>query len=143
MNLPTDHAARVAAAIPSRTTRRTRRPSGEPPPLPRHLQTSGVGWLVAAAIVVVAAVVVFAGGLRGVAVDVSVADSSVVSWLQDIRAPGSVGVFQVLAWLSSWAVLNAVGPALLVTLIALRRFRHLVVALMVITALQVLAGIVL
>ena len=50
MNLPTDHAAHVAAAIPSRTTRRTRRPSGEPPPLPRHLQTSGVGWLVAAAI---------------------------------------------------------------------------------------------
>ena len=143
MNLPTDHAAHVAAAIPSRTTRRTRRPSGEPPPLPRHLQTSGVGWLVAAAIVVAAAVVVFARGLRGVAVDVSVADHSVVAWLQDIRAPGSVGVFQVLAWLSSWAVLNAVGPALLVTLIALRRFRHLVVALMVITALQVVAGIVL
>jgi membrane-associated phospholipid phosphatase len=143
MNLPTDHAAHVAAAIPGRTTRRTRRPSGDPPPLPRHLQTSGVGWLVAAAIVVAAAVVVFAGGLRGVAVDVSVADYSVVVWLQDIRAPGSVGVFQVLAWLSSWAVLNAVGPALLVTLIALRRFRHLVVALMVITALQVVAGIVL
>jgi membrane-associated phospholipid phosphatase len=143
MNLPRDHAARVAPAIPSRTTRRTRRPSGEPPPLPRHLQTSGVGWLVAAAIVVAAAVVVFARGLRGVAVDVSVADHSVVAWMQDVHAPGSVGVFQVLAWLSSWAVLNAVGPALLVTLIALRRFRHLVVALMVITALQVVAGIVL
>src|SRR3954467_15061011 len=142
MNLPTDHAipARVPQ-IPSGTTRRTRRPSGEPPALPRHLQTSGVGWLVAAAALVAAAVVVFARGLRGVAVAVTVADDSVVAWLQDIRAPGSVGVFRVLAWLSSWTFLNAVGPALLVTLLVLRRFRHLVVALMVITALQIVTGI--
>src|SRR5215213_5904067 len=98
MNLPTDHAAHVAAAIPSQTPRRTRRPSGEPPPLPRHLQTSGIGWLVAAAALVAAAGVVFARGLRGAAVAVSIADHSVIAWLQDIRAPGSVGVFQGLAW---------------------------------------------
>ena len=64
MNLPTDHAPHVAAAVPSRTTRRTRRPSGEPPALPRHLQISGVGWLAAAALLVGAALLVFAGGLR-------------------------------------------------------------------------------
>src|SRR3954465_12145206 len=138
MNLPTDH-----VRLPSGTARRTRRPSGEPPALPRHLQTSGVGWLVAAAALVAAAVVVFARGLRGVAVDVSVAEHSVVAWLQDIRAPGAVRVFEVLAWLSSWAFLDAVGRALLVTLLAVRRFRHLVVTLLVITALQVVAGIML
>jgi hypothetical protein len=83
MNLPTDHAPHMAAAIPSRTTtRRTRRPSGEPPPLPRHLQISGVGWLAATALLVAAALLVFAGGLGGVAVAVSVADSAVVAWLQ-------------------------------------------------------------
>jgi hypothetical protein len=27
---------------------RRRRPTGEPPPLPRHLQTTGLGWLLAA-----------------------------------------------------------------------------------------------
>jgi hypothetical protein len=32
----------------TRRSRRRRRPTREPPPLPHHLQTSGVGWLVAA-----------------------------------------------------------------------------------------------
>ena len=40
-----DHPARVAASV--RHSRRRRRPSGAPPPLPRHLETSGVGWLLA------------------------------------------------------------------------------------------------
>src|SRR3954451_12248266 len=104
MNPSTKHASHLMVPqTPSETPRRTRRPSGEPPALPRHLQTSGVGWLVAAAALVAAAVVGFARGLRGVAVGVTVADDSVVAWLQDIRAPGSVGVFRVFAWLSSWS----------------------------------------
>jgi hypothetical protein len=49
-----DHPARVAVGV--RQSRRRRRPSGAPPPLPRHLETTGVGWLVAA----VALVAVFA-----------------------------------------------------------------------------------
>ena len=40
-----------------------RRPSGQPPPLPHHLQTTGVGWLVAAVVSVVLSLLVFAGGL--------------------------------------------------------------------------------
>ncbi len=32
----------------SRRGRRHRRPTGEAPPLPRHLQATGIGWLVAA-----------------------------------------------------------------------------------------------
>jgi membrane-associated phospholipid phosphatase/tRNA A-37 threonylcarbamoyl transferase component Bud32 len=144
MNLPTDHAAPVGVPeIPSETPRRIRRPSGEPPPLPRHLQTSGVGWLLAATVLVGAAMLVFARGLRGVAVVVSIADDAAVRWLQGLGAPGSVNVYRALAWPSSWAFLNAVGPALLVTLLALRRFRHLVVALMAITVLQLVAGIML
>jgi hypothetical protein len=38
-----------------RQSGRRRRPSGEAPPLPHHLQTSGVGWLVALVVLVVAA----------------------------------------------------------------------------------------
>src|SRR3954469_825653 len=107
MNLPTDHAAHGgAAAVPSGTTRRTRRPSGEPPPLPRHLQTSGVGWLVAAALVVAAGLLTFAGGLGGVAVEVSVIDHAVVTWLQDLRAPGVTGAYRALAWVGSGAFLD-------------------------------------
>src|SRR3954468_3822509 len=144
MNLPTDHAAPAGVPeIPSESPRRIRRPSGDPPPLPRHLQTSGVGWLLAATVLVGAAMLVFARGLRGVAVVVSIADDAAVRWLQGLGAPGSVNVYRALAWPSSWAFLNAVGPALLVTLLALRRFRHLVVALMAITVLQLVAGIML
>jgi hypothetical protein len=51
MDVPADQSApAVAQRIPSGTVRRARRrrPTGEPPPLPHHLQTSGVGWLIAA-----------------------------------------------------------------------------------------------
>src|SRR3954447_11566878 len=144
MNPSIKHASHLMVPqIPNETPRRTRRPSGEPPALPRHLQISGVGWLLATAVLVGAALLVFAHGLHGVAVGVTIADDAVIAWLQGLGAPGSVGVFQVLAWPSSWTFLNAVGPALLVTLLALRRFRHLVVALLAITALQVVAGIML
>jgi hypothetical protein len=78
MNLPTDHAAPAGVpGTPNDTPRRVRRPSGEPPPLPHHLHTSGIGWLVAAAGLVGAALLVFAQGLRGVAVDVSTTDAAV------------------------------------------------------------------
>jgi hypothetical protein len=70
MDLPADASTRTAGPHAQPAGReagrsRRRRPSGEPPPLPHHLQTSGVGWLVAAVVLMVLAVVVFAGGLRG------------------------------------------------------------------------------
>src|SRR4051812_15890935 len=111
MNLRTDHAVTAGVPeIPSKTPRRIRRPSGEPPPLPRHLQTSGVGWLLAATVLVGAALLVFGRGVRGVAVWVSITDDAVASWLQNLGAPGSLDVYRVLAWPSSWAFLDAVGP---------------------------------
>ena len=144
MNLPTDHVRHEGLpVIPGEPRRRTRRPSGEPPPLPRHLRTSGVGWLVAAVLVVAAAGLVFARGVRGVAVDVSVVDTAVVRGLQDLRVPGSAGLFRTLSWLGSGAFLDVAGPALFLALLALRRLRHLVVWLAVVTVLQVVAGILL
>src|SRR3954470_9946109 len=110
MDPSTEQASPVAVPhIPSATPRRTRRPSGEPPPLPRHLQTSGVGWLVAASAVVAAALLVFAGGLRGVAVGVSALDSAVVTWLQGLEGPGSEVAFRTLAWLGSSGFLDLAG----------------------------------
>ena len=79
-----------------------RRPSGEPPPLPHHLQTSGVGWLLAAVVLVALAMVVFGCGMRGPAVAVTVADDAVVSWLAGLHAPGLGVVKRALAAISSW-----------------------------------------
>jgi tRNA A-37 threonylcarbamoyl transferase component Bud32 len=129
MDVPADQSARVVQRIPPGTVRRARRrrPTGEPPPLPHHLQTSGVGWLIAAVVLVALTVAVFAGGLRGLAVDVTVADDAVVSWLTGLHAPGLVGLWRALAALSSWWVLNGLLAGLLVALLVLRRFRHLIV----------------
>jgi tRNA A-37 threonylcarbamoyl transferase component Bud32 len=132
MDVPADRSARVVAQrIPPGTVRRARRrrPTGEAPPLPHHLQTSGVRWLVTAAVLVALTVVVFAGGLRGLAVEVTVADDAVVRWLGGLHAPGLVGVWRALAAISSWWVLNGLLWGLLVALLVLRRFRHLIVFL--------------
>jgi tRNA A-37 threonylcarbamoyl transferase component Bud32/membrane-associated phospholipid phosphatase len=105
-----------------------RRPSGEPPPLPYHLQTSGIGWLIAAGVLIVLSFVVFRGGLRGPAIAVTVVDDAVVGWLAGRQLPGYVGIMRGLAALSSWWVLNGLGLGLLVALLVLRRLRQLIVS---------------
>jgi hypothetical protein len=77
--------------------------------LPYHLQTSGVGWLVALVVLVALSMVVFAGGLRGLAVGVTVLDDAVVRWLVGLDAPGLAGTWRALAFLGSWWVLNVLG----------------------------------
>jgi tRNA A-37 threonylcarbamoyl transferase component Bud32/membrane-associated phospholipid phosphatase len=114
-----------------RQSGRRRRPSGEAPPLPHHLQTSGVGWLVALVVLVVLSIVVFDSGLQGPAVTVTVLDDAVVRWLAGLDAPGLTATWQALAFLGSWWVLNLLALALVVALLALRRFRHLILALIV------------
>jgi membrane-associated phospholipid phosphatase/tRNA A-37 threonylcarbamoyl transferase component Bud32 len=106
-----------------------RRPSGQPPPLPHHLQTTGVGWLVAAVILVVLSVLVFAGGLDGLAVDITVVDDAVVSWLAGLQAPGLLAVMQALAALGSYVMITVLLWGLLLALLVLRRLRQLLVVL--------------
>jgi membrane-associated phospholipid phosphatase len=141
MEVSTDQSARTAQRIPSGTVRRARRrrPTGEAPPLPHHLQTSGVRWLIAAAVLVALTVAVFARGLRGLAVDVTVADDAVVSWLGGLEAPGLVGVWRALAAIGSWWVLNGLLWGLLLALLLLRRFRQLIVVVILAQLVSLLA----
>jgi membrane-associated phospholipid phosphatase len=133
MDVPADRSAATGPAqvqpAPKGAVRSRprRRPTGEAPPLPYHLQTSGVGWLVAGLVLVSLSVLVFARGLRGVAVSVTVADDAVVRWLAGLEAPGLVGVWRALAALSSWWVLNGMLVGLLAAMLVLRRWRHLIV----------------
>jgi tRNA A-37 threonylcarbamoyl transferase component Bud32/membrane-associated phospholipid phosphatase len=121
------------------TAARHRRPSGEPPPLPHHLQGSGFRWLAVALVLAVASVVVFVGGLRGPAVAVTVADDAVVGWLAGIDVPGFAGGMRALAAMSSWWVLRIMGAALLLALLALRRFRHMIIWVLLLIVLGLLA----
>jgi tRNA A-37 threonylcarbamoyl transferase component Bud32 len=131
MDLPAERSTRTAGPpAPTATrpaARSRRRPTGEPPPLPHHLQTSGVGWLAATVVLLVLAIVVFGRGLQGLAVDLAAFDSAVVGWLAGIDLPGFRAVTRGLAALSSWWVLNSVAFGLLVVLLVLRRFRHLII----------------
>src|SRR5215207_9746185 len=82
MDVPAERSARTAGPHVHPAARhaagaRRRRPTGEPPPLPHHLQTSGVRWLVATLVLVALAIGVFAGGLNGFAVGVAVFDAAV------------------------------------------------------------------
>jgi tRNA A-37 threonylcarbamoyl transferase component Bud32/membrane-associated phospholipid phosphatase len=99
--------------------------------LPHHLQTSGVGWLVALVVLVVLSIMIFGGGLQGPAVTVTVLDDAAVRWLAGLDAPGLTGAWQALAFLGSWWVINTLGFGLVLALLALRRFRHLIIALIV------------
>src|SRR5256885_1061938 len=86
----------------SRSARR-RRPSGQSSPLPHHLRTTGVGWLVGAVVSVVVSLLVFARGLQDTAaVAVTVVDDAVVGWFGDLEGPGLVGTAKVAAALGSW-----------------------------------------
>jgi membrane-associated phospholipid phosphatase len=111
-----------AVGAPSR--RRRRRPSGEPPPLPR-----GPGfarWVWTAAIVVLLGVVVSgtiaADGFAGTG-------SSVLRWFEDLRRPRLTDVAKVMAALSLPAVVYGLRLLTVVVCALAKRWRHVVVFL--------------
>jgi len=53
----------------------------------------------------------------------------IIRWLAGLDTPGLTGTWRALAFLGSWWVLNILGFGLLLALLALRRFRHLIVVL--------------
>jgi len=130
MDVPADR-SRPSSALPVhpeavRSPRR-RRPTGAAPPLPYRLQTSGIRWLVAAVVLVGLTVAIFARGLRGPAVAVTVVDDAVVGWLASLVGPGLVAPLRGLARISSWWVLYTLFYGLLLVLLVLRRWRHLII----------------
>jgi tRNA A-37 threonylcarbamoyl transferase component Bud32/membrane-associated phospholipid phosphatase len=137
MDLPADRSRPTSAPPLHPTLReavrspRRRRPTGAAPPLPYRLQTSGIGWLVAAVVLVGLTLAIFARGLRGPAVAVTVVDDAVVRWLASLVGPGLVAPLRGLARISSWWVLDTLLYGLLLVLLVLRRWRHLIVWLVV------------
>src|SRR3712207_1024028 len=78
--------------------RRRRRPSGEPPPLPRSLNTSGRWWLALSALVVALwGVVVATGSLT----TIDLLDSRVLQGIADARTPWLTRVARVAGVLAT------------------------------------------
>jgi tRNA A-37 threonylcarbamoyl transferase component Bud32/membrane-associated phospholipid phosphatase len=133
MDVPADRSRSTSASPLHPTLReavrspRRRRPTGAAPPLPYRLQSSGIRWLVAAVVLVGLTLAIFARGLRGPAVAVTVVDDAVVQWLASLVGPGLVAPLRGLASIASWWVLWTLAYGLLLVLLVLRRWRHLII----------------
>ena len=81
-------------------------------------------WLIVGVVLMALTIVVFARGMRGLAINVTVADDVVVRWLTGLQAPGLVGPGGLAAPVPGG---STACWGLLVALLVLRRFRHLIV----------------
>src|SRR4051794_31319847 len=104
--------------------RRRRRPSGEPPPLPRHLNASGKWWLALSAAVVVAWIVVVVTGSVTV---FDVADTRVLQAISSVRSPALTEVATVAGVLGTAPAIHVLWLSNLLVLVVVRRWRHLFV----------------
>jgi membrane-associated phospholipid phosphatase/tRNA A-37 threonylcarbamoyl transferase component Bud32 len=104
-----------------------RRPTGESPPLPRHMERTGVGLLAASIALLVVSMVLLAANRYGRGISITVADTNVLAWLADARTPAGIDLAKVLAGLGAWQLLKVLGVATVISLLVFKRFRHLVV----------------
>ncbi|MGY1782465.1 phosphatase PAP2 family protein [Geodermatophilus sp. SYSU D01036] len=109
---------------PIQHVHRRRRPSGEPPPLPRHLNASGKWWLALSGGVVVTWGVVL---LTGSAAFFDLVDTRVLQAIAAIRSPGLTDVAEVAGVLGTSRAIHLLWLANLVVLAVFRRWRHLFV----------------
>jgi tRNA A-37 threonylcarbamoyl transferase component Bud32/membrane-associated phospholipid phosphatase len=125
--------ATVHGVTPSRPGRQPprRRPSGAPPALPHHLRRTGAGWLICAIVGIVATVLIYGNGVRGAAIPAIVVDDTVVRWMSDIDLPGIEGIARGVSYAASWWVIEVIVWLLPLALIVLRRWRHLLLYLVV------------
>jgi tRNA A-37 threonylcarbamoyl transferase component Bud32 len=113
-----------------------RRPAGEPPPLPRRIGVTGWWWLGLGAIAIIASTMYFSHYRLPfsytrpvVANELLPVDQPVLEVLARLRTPALSRAMAVVAGLSSQWVIAALGWATILVLLAVRRFRHLLVFL--------------
>src|SRR5207248_4120318 len=82
---------------------------------------------------------VFHGGLHGLAIPATVIDDTVVRWVSGADAPGLHQAARMMTALSSWWTIQILATVLPLALLALRRWRHLLVTEIVIQLAQLLS----
>jgi membrane-associated phospholipid phosphatase/tRNA A-37 threonylcarbamoyl transferase component Bud32 len=132
--------AQDTAPPETRRGRRRRRPTGEPPPLPRHLESTGVGWLVAAVGLITLSLLVFAAGRYASGVSIATVDIWVLERLAAVRTPGLTSVMRGLASLlgSIWTF-KVVAWTSLVVMIVYKRYRQALVGFIAVQVTTLLA----
>jgi hypothetical protein len=102
-----------------------RRPSGEPPPLPREDRWTRWIWVLAAVLLLGVALNVL---IRTTDV-VQTADRAVLSSIAEARTPALTDAAKLVALLTTFAAVMALRWGIALVLVAYRRFRHLVIFL--------------
>ena len=141
--MSTGPARGAPAGVPVLPACRRRRPSGAPPPLPRHIERSGLIWLGVALAATGGAVAVFAGGLSRWAVDVTVIDDAITRRVAGLPVPGFTAAARVIAEAAARPATVIAGYLLLLALIVFRRLRHLLVLVVSYEVLMLLTAIIL
>lgn len=127
----------IAPVLSASPVGRRRRPSGEPPPLPRHIERSSKVHMVLIGVAAALAVglsitpvlaAVTAVDLAGLRVLEAVRAGPVTSFMQTVQALGSRWTVPVVAWVT------------IVVLLAFRRFQHLAAYLVVVLATSLLTA---
>jgi membrane-associated phospholipid phosphatase len=109
---------------PIQRVRRRRRPSGEPPPLPRHLNASGKWWLALSGLVLASLVAVVATGSVAF---FDLLDTRILQGIATIRSPALTRVADVAGVLATGSAIHILWLANLAVLAVFRRWRHLLV----------------
>jgi hypothetical protein len=105
-----------------RTTARQRRPTGAPPPLPRHLGTSGKLWLLA----LLAGLLLLVLSTWGPVLEaIERADTAVLRALADVRTETVTDVMVAIDRFGSGWALTVTGLGMVVALVVLRRWQRL------------------
>jgi tRNA A-37 threonylcarbamoyl transferase component Bud32/membrane-associated phospholipid phosphatase len=108
-------------------SRKRRRPSGTPPPLPRNIRASGRLWLIAASIVALIWMILFTVEDSGVWM--SHRDFALLQELAKIRSDWLTDVMQALDAIGSDWTVRILRWSVLIALLVLKRFRHFFVFL--------------
>jgi tRNA A-37 threonylcarbamoyl transferase component Bud32/membrane-associated phospholipid phosphatase len=135
--VPADELTLDEASAVDASVRRRRRPSGEPPPLPRPVSTS-TRWF-GAACAAGAALSVALMTNRGTRV-ITGLDLAVTRWFAAARSDAATEAFDLIASLGSTTTFRLIAWTTLVVLLATRRFQHLFAALALLLVVPVLGA---
>lgn len=121
----------IAPVLSASPVGRRRRPSGEPPPLPRHIERSSKVHLV---LIAGAAALAVGVSVTPVLAAVTAVDLAVLNALESLRTGPVTSVMQTVQALGSQYTVPVIAWATIAVLLAFRRFQHLAVYLVIMLA---------
>ena len=121
----------IAPVLSASPVGRRRRPSGEPPPLPRHIERSSKVHIV---LIAIAAALVVGVSVTPLLAAITAVDLAVLDALERVRRDLITSVLQTLQALGSRATVPVIAWSTILVLVVFRRFQHLAAYLIIVLA---------